>query len=420
MTRGKRACWSLKLDLFLPGVCQLCGQLKTGQTDSAALDKNNIAHSVMHSRLQNVVDAIAPVVRNAIARTPCLPQRYHLGVDVSSSHVGLALLASDGSTLHTAVCTSKKASNMWEFAGIACSAMHGFVAGRQLASATVEEALKHFAAGRFSSQGVFKLAQLNAIIVHELRTTAAAPVRLVTPNAVRALWDVPAAVRAAAAVAADAASSAATADALIDNAPPLAAASSAAVPQAPASANATKVAAMHLVTAAFPGLTAVWGRGSRTGLARASDYDRSDAILLAMTGVAQGAQAACFDTPGVFDACLRAAAPAMLPLRGAKGLSADDLVARLSWLHDHNVTVRSPAASPGVGTPARVPGKRRMARSAASQPPTPEPEPPQPLPHESTLYSLCRSAVQQAVVDSLLRDVWPAARTAVVDDSARA
>jgi hypothetical protein len=204
-------------------------------------------------------------------------------------------------------------------------------------------------------------------------------VRLVTPNAVRSLWNIPLAVQAAMAVASGSSSQS-------DGDPPVL------LPRAPASANATKIAAMETVTRAFPGLSSVWGQGSRSGSVRASDYDRSDALLLAMAGAAYHTEAACIAMPGVFEDAVSAVVPGLLPLRGAKSVTSQQLADRLCELHDING--RSLKGGPISPTPPSVPAP--------------------PLPHEETVYALCRAAFLQSVVDALLGEVW-LGQTVVID-----
>jgi len=70
---------------------------------------------------------------------------------------------------------------------------------------------------------------------------------------------------------------------------------------------------MRVASSAFPGLLGLWGEGVRraTGVvtARASDFDRSDAVLLAMTGAVYDAEETCIRDKVVFRNAAEAAAP---------------------------------------------------------------------------------------------------------------
>jgi hypothetical protein len=377
--------------------------------------KRIVAFSTASHRIVIAAEAMSPVIRRAVIRVTQSgpsPEAFHLGVDVSGSHVGIALLSTNGSCLESALCSSKPKETLWDFASNICSTIHSVVADRQLASVTVEEALKRFAVGRFSAQGVYKLAQLNAIIVHELRKTGA-PVRLATPNAVRSLWDVPLAVHAAAlANEMGDTQSLVSMDAI-----------GMSVPRAPASANATKVAVMHLVTRAFPALVGVWGRGPRSGLALSSNFDRSDAVLLAMFGAALHAEESCIRLPEVFEEAAQAAMTELLPRRGVKGLIGTELVARLCSLHA--ASLAEILTEPDLNKEAEkllIRRCRKRALSSSADVAVPRVNVGSSLItiprflHEGAVYTRCRAAFQQAVVDSMLSAVWTA-DTAVVDAS---
>lgn len=384
-------------------------------------------------RLAAATSAVAPVVRSAVLRHALTsPTLYHLGLDVSSSHVGCALLSADGRLLRSAVCKNTSRAGLFDFAVTACNTIDQLCGDNELASVTVEEALKAFAGGRTSIQAIFKLGQLNAVIVHEMRRRTAAktavgpcPVRCITPNAVRALWGI--AIRGQSDGAADTVATA-TADtsigASIDDPEAAQAIPLIAFPAAPASANATKIAAMRAVTDAFPGLLEIWarprgGRKSSTPVAaaRASDYDRSDAVLLAMTGAVQVAEDACVQDAASFAAAAEAAAPFLLRPHEMRGTAVsgsavsplwppDRVATRLSAVHESLRQQELPKGHPR--SPARAVRARKAAEAAAAADTT------NVLPREDTAYTMLRGAVRAGVVKALLEDVWTGA-TEVVD-----
>ena len=386
------------------------------------------------ARLAAATSAVAPVVRSAVLRQALIsPTSYHLGLDVSSSHVGCALLSADGRLLRSAVCKNSSRAGLFDFAVTACNAIDQLCGDKELASVTVEEALKAFAGGRTSIQAIFKLGQLNAVIVHEMRRRTAAktafgpcPVRCITPNAVRALWGI--AIRGRSDGAADTVATAATEaiiSASIEDPEAVQAIPPIAFPVAPASANATKIAAMRAVTGAFPGLLEIWarprgGRKSTTPVAaaRASDYDRSDAVLLAMTGAAQAAEDACMQDAGSFAAAAAAAAPFLLRPHEIRGTMVDgtplwppdQVAARLSAVHESLRLQEQQKSSTAGGRPP-VKAGRALKAAAAADPVTMSTDA---LPREDAVYAMLRGAVRAGVVKALLEDVWTG-DTAVVD-----
>lgn len=387
-------------------------------------------------RLASATAAVAPTLRAAILHRAATAAgfTFHLGLDVSSSHVGCALLSTNGAVLRSSVCVNRARADIFDFAVAACAAIDHARGDAILESVTVEEALKAFAGGRCSAQSIFKLGQLNAIIVHEMRRRASVcAVHSVTPNAVRALWGIADKVRA------DAGSAAAAADNSVDadeaghagggaaddgTAVGLSPGSPAKVafPAAPASANATKVAAMRVVSSAFPGLLGIWGqgrrRGTRTGVARASDFDRSDAVLLAMTGAVHSAEAACLADGAVIAAAATAASPFLLrPHEARKGGSGDAagngwpperIAARLCVVHS--------AAQARLAPSSPVVAKRgaRSAVDASAGGGTDAAAATAALPREGAVYDAFRAAVRAGVVRALLEGVWTGG-TAVED-----
>lgn len=89
------------------------------------------------------------------------------------------------SVLQTGTATTLSAARHW--AGL------NPADGDTMAVGAVEGFMMNFAAGRFRTQGLFLLAQLNGIVSHGLWQTTGAPPLVLMPNAVRGVLDIPSA-----------------------------------------------------------------------------------------------------------------------------------------------------------------------------------------------------------------------------------
>lgn len=86
------------------------------------------------------------------------------GLDVSTRHVGLAVLRGDGALVAASVLSCGAAEGAFPFARRVRAALADAHAATPLARVGIEDVMKTFSAGRFTTQGIHKLERLNGIV----------------------------------------------------------------------------------------------------------------------------------------------------------------------------------------------------------------------------------------------------------------
>ena len=248
--------------------------------------------------LQPTADLVG-AVSTVLARTA---NRCALGVDVSTRHTGLAVVSRASGLLITDVVSATVDENLLLYGDRIAGCVADHAAGYPFSVIAVEDIMKSFSGGRFSTQGLFKLARLNGIVQYAIwRRTGIVPLSAM-PNAVRAYCGVRAhAVK-------------------YDVAAPASASDEADAVQVPESihslrrTDAVKHAALERALELFPNLPLE--RSTRTGSLRRTTFDRSDAVLCAVFALGQQAVTdALADDDVLRAACQAALTPRTLRVR---------------------------------------------------------------------------------------------------------
>lgn len=178
---------------------------------------------------------------------------------------------------------------------------------------SIEDVMKSFAAGRFNTQGLFKLARLNGIVSFECWRRLDASMALVMPNAIRSGFDVKAALAAAVQ---GSGCDATNPLALLRGAGLLPEEVSAGLTETsgsrarkPSREEATKLAVLVYVASVFgPAITSTL-QVTKTGSLHMTNYDRTDSILSAMHGCTSALAIQLLKAPEFFPefagACVR-------------------------------------------------------------------------------------------------------------------
>lgn len=213
-----------------------------------------------------------------------------LGLDVSSRCTGLAQVSSTGELVGCAALTARPGAHAFAMAAAVGMAAHEANASMRVTGVAVEAAMKAFSPGAFSTRHIFKLAALNGAVAHEAWRACgagAAAVDVAMPNAVRAALGVASGCAGAAAQPA--------ADLTVPVAP-LPGGGELRARLRASGDEETKLTVLRFVTRIFPDLAETWAL-TRTGTLAKANFDRADAVLMALWGLArQIERAALADT----------------------------------------------------------------------------------------------------------------------------
>lgn len=348
------------------------------------------------------------LVRASLGAQLRAPAAVHVaGLDVSTRNVGVAVLRGDGALLRSTVLSSTPAEGTYRFAQRVAAEVAGVHAGTPLARVGVEDVMKTFSPGRFTTGGLFKLSRLNGIVSYACwDATRGASVDLFMPNAIRSYFGIKRGALTAEGVPAGALAEA-PAEVADDTLP----ASIGHMPARPASpADEIKLAVMRFVGAAYPSLGASWER-TRTGSYKATNFDRADAVLTACFTLAHHHELALLQAPGWFEqACAAVTSDDAAAAAGSTGKrrrvnaapsSVADEAPLLAQLHAQRTQADAAGASHapldnGEGAVMGVPKRRRAASSATGV------RDDTPSAALVARYELVRRAVCSAVQEALL------------------
>lgn len=239
-----------------------------------------------------------------------------LGLDISTRVIGMAVLSAGGELLATQALKATPAEHPYKIAAAVSEAVSELHEDFGLGHVAIEDILKSFSPGRFHTQGLFKLSALNGTIGYECwrRTKGGASVETYMPNAIRAAFPLLLAGRSAAA--ADAVSAMMLKGTIDIEMPdgevmqvkvrgagvstttkkkdgsgddgsadsPASVLPTKATAAGPGKDEAVKIAVLQFVTRLYPDLAETWAV-TRTGTLDKSNYDRSDAVLVALYGL---------------------------------------------------------------------------------------------------------------------------------------
>lgn len=227
-----------------------------------------------------------------------------VGLDVSTRNVGLAVLCSDGALLRSEVLSAGAGDDVYAFGKRVADAVAAAHATSPLVRVGVEDIMKTFSPGRFHTQGLFKLARLNGIVSYGAWAATgcgAVPLELAMPNEVRGYFGLRAA---AAAAAGGGRGSSDELQALGGEAAAFTPSDAVLSGGGGSGAAAIKLAVMHFVGGAYPGLAGSW-ETTRTGSWKATNYDRADAVLMALFTLARHHEEALLRDGRLFEALAR-------------------------------------------------------------------------------------------------------------------
>jgi Holliday junction resolvasome RuvABC endonuclease subunit len=192
---------------------------------------------------------------------------HYLGLDVSTKHVGFGLVNEKGGLVFSNVISSSKNEPLFHFASRLSEEL-GTLNQKydSIECIGIEDFMKSFATGRFHTQGLFRLAQLNGILGYECYKRVNHRVNFYMPNAIRSYF-----------LLAKTSKKDINDDELsilqqskeIDDSIDI------------------KDRILHFVSSRYPSLSTSW-EVNRAGALKATNYDRADAILTAMYTYAQG------------------------------------------------------------------------------------------------------------------------------------
>jgi len=205
-----------------------------------------------------------------------------VGLDVSTRAVGIGIVGGTaGELVHSEVLTVRGHETPLSLGAAVGARVHELVTGltdHTVVHVVVEDALKSFATGRFRTQGLFKLARLNAIVGFDCwRRLPGVTVAHVPPLAIRAFFETrhwPPLAEAGAGESPSAAGLAAPAGDMDDTAEE-------------SGEESSKAKAAAFVAAAHEDLAQTWSYAPRSGAFAKTNFDRTDALLAAMFAQAQ-------------------------------------------------------------------------------------------------------------------------------------
>jgi Holliday junction resolvasome RuvABC endonuclease subunit len=203
------------------------------------------------------------------------PQRVGtvLGLDISTRVIGVAVLSPMADLLATQAIKASSEEHPFRVAAAVSEVVADLHNDFDFQHVAVEDVLKSFQAGRFHTQGLFKLAGLNGTVAYEAWRRTHATVEVYMPNAIRAAFRMGA-----------------------RQVPSMAAGGEVELPLPDGGVltakvrkgadESVKVAVLQFATQMYPDLAETWEL-TRTGTLQKPNYDRSDAILVALFGLSR-------------------------------------------------------------------------------------------------------------------------------------
>ena len=199
----------------------------------------------------------------AAALSAALAPVRAIGVDLSTRHTGIAVVCSRGGLLHEELLSAHRDEHTFSYGQRVSARVAALHRAHAVTTIGIEDFVKSYTFGSFRTQDLFKLARLNGIVGYGSWTlTDRSHVDFYMPTVIRSYFGCAPA-----------------------RAPRNAALAAAPDTPKPSRRAETKQAVWDYVAATFPAF-AVTLQTTKTGSPRETNYDRSDAILVAMYAVA--------------------------------------------------------------------------------------------------------------------------------------
>lgn len=293
--------------------------------------------SLLSARLRAALSASGPSLGNV------------LGLDVSTRVIGAAVLSPVGDLLATQALRAGAGEHPFRVAAAVSETVAELHRDFSLRHVGVEDVMKSFTPGRFHIQGLFRLASLNGVIAYESWRRTGGSVEVYMPNAIRASFGI-GAVRDVGAPGESIEIGGSS-----GSAPPLRAKLRASADES------VKVAVLRYVTRLYPDLAETWAL-TRTGTLDKANFDRADAILVALHGLTHHLERALLADGATLHAY--AAGDGLLGPRasaqsGPRGAGAAGDAAAVAALVESSARIGSAGAASDDGAIETAPERRR-------------------------------------------------------------